>query len=975
MKAIEKLPSFNLSKPIGAPLPLNLEDSVNVAIDADRKSSEKSPIEYLSPIKPSNTPRHITFAPTVTSKIENVEHDSVYSQSKLSPVIDSSIYPKLPPASDDLSRDPTRILSECGNLIDKDTAKKVDEEKRRSSMDIFESSLKVEPATVGPDGKCYVDGFTVGRRDYGSVFWPGYVDLTNLNIDSLVHFRHKEITVYPDDTTKPAIGEGLNRTAEVTLERVWPNDKNTHMPIKDVQRLDTMRFREKLERASTKMGAQFIDYRPDSGSWVFKVSHFSKYGLLDDNGENELPMDTTVNVSPHDLTYDKVQRQKINIESQNVDFLEKSNVGLGGYSFPALDVDYAELSDTEPSILVKSDLSVEDNERLSHLKHQLFYEASLTKDESGRKIDDYLDIPKSQLKKQCLINDLYERSIQLLDSKFDVSHIDSKIMAPIGKLADLSASSLSSAVTTRLPTLHLIPPKNTLKMLPFETSLLKNLTQFYADSGAYSGRRFRIGWTGNSKFLRVAYTKEIDKQIQSRASLFNTAPELGRESLFSEISLIQMTSNDDIRTNLIELLLDVQLLNSVRYNRNGCPCFVPTNGVESIDRYLKLINSSEWGEFPCQDKNYFADVIKLCVAFWGRIGQNSNEQKDVRQYALEMSRKENLMDWLTHASKTAYADKLLNSQGLKGVLTFITMGDLEQAAEYAFKLGDFRLALSITQLCGSEAVRSLYKQQLSQWYQSQADRHIDIDRLKVYLLLSGLLQWKTSANIDINPFENLTWQQSLSLSLRYCTPSICSIADCVKLYDSTWSELGNGLSIEPKAEYCKRALSSSQKSGTADFNSTLSVIERKRLKNDVRYHLIKLFCERSYRLESVLNNATWTSDALSFYLSWHLWCILSAAGYTSLPEHTKNSLHIQYACQLERCGLWPWSIFVVMHISGDLDREKAVKHFLSTYAHSANEDLRNFLRNDLSIPEQWLTDAKSSKDLAKISNRSCSTIS
>lgn len=115
-------------------------------------------------------------------------------------------------------------------------------------------------------------------------------NLLNCPLFHTVLFRHKEVTVYPDDSKKPPEGEGLNRRAEITLDRVWPVDKSTGEYITNPERLAVMRYEERLARAAHRLQAKFIEYRPETGSWVFRVNHFSKYGLEDSDEENELPV-------------------------------------------------------------------------------------------------------------------------------------------------------------------------------------------------------------------------------------------------------------------------------------------------------------------------------------------------------------------------------------------------------------------------------------------------------------------------------------------------------------------------------------------------------------------------------------------------------------------------------------------------------------------------------------------------------------
>lgn len=75
------------------------------------------------------------------------------------------------------------------------------------------------------DGKCVVPNFTVGRKGYGNVYFGEKIDVAGLNLDELVHIRHKEVIIYADDANKPPVGESLNRKAQVTLDQVRPYDK------------------------------------------------------------------------------------------------------------------------------------------------------------------------------------------------------------------------------------------------------------------------------------------------------------------------------------------------------------------------------------------------------------------------------------------------------------------------------------------------------------------------------------------------------------------------------------------------------------------------------------------------------------------------------------------------------------------------------------------------------------------------------
>ena len=117
-----------------------------------------------------------------------------------------------------------------------------------------------------------VDHFQVGCFGKGCVTWPGLSDLRFLDIDAIVRFEDRAVIVYPDESSKPPEGEGLNKPAVVEL-RLEP--KNAAKA-----RTNEAAYIEKIRETTESMGAEFLSY--DLEIWRFRVAHFSRWGIAED---------------------------------------------------------------------------------------------------------------------------------------------------------------------------------------------------------------------------------------------------------------------------------------------------------------------------------------------------------------------------------------------------------------------------------------------------------------------------------------------------------------------------------------------------------------------------------------------------------------------------------------------------------------------------------------------------------------------
>eukprot|EP00816_Leptocylindrus_hargravesii_P000648 CAMPEP_0196827310 /NCGR_PEP_ID=MMETSP1362-20130617/94090_1 /TAXON_ID=163516 /ORGANISM="Leptocylindrus danicus, Strain CCMP1856" /LENGTH=1784 /DNA_ID=CAMNT_0042207939 /DNA_START=135 /DNA_END=5489 /DNA_ORIENTATION=+ len=137
-----------------------------------------------------------------------------------------------------------------------------------------------------------VTGFTVQHDTNGSIAWEGAVDVRNVDIDAAVVIGNREAIVYHEDnytTNKPAVGEKLNRPAIITLNNVRPKGTGDR---------DHARYAAKISSTTAKMGGKLISYDANTGIWVFRVEHFSRYGIDDTDTEDEDDDDDEENVDP-----------------------------------------------------------------------------------------------------------------------------------------------------------------------------------------------------------------------------------------------------------------------------------------------------------------------------------------------------------------------------------------------------------------------------------------------------------------------------------------------------------------------------------------------------------------------------------------------------------------------------------------------------------------------------------------------------
>uniref|UniRef100_A0A8D0VZR5 Nuclear pore complex protein Nup98-Nup96 n=1 Tax=Sus scrofa TaxID=9823 RepID=A0A8D0VZR5_PIG len=702
-------------------------------------------------------------------------------------------------------------------------------------------------------GECVVSDFTIGRKGYGSIYFEGDVNLTNLNLDDIVHIRRKEVIVYLDDNQKPPVGEGLNRKAEVTLDGVWPTDKTSRCLIKSPDRLADINYEGRLEAVSRKQGAQFKEYRPETGSWVFKVSHFSKYGLQDsDEEEEERPSKTSTKklktaplppagqAAPFQMALNGKPAPPPQSQSPEVEQLGR---------VVELDSDMVDITQEPVSDSMLEESVPEDQEPVSastHIASSLginphvlqIMKASLLADEEDA--DMVLDQRFSRLPSKAdtsqeicsprlpisAAHSSKSRSLVggLLQSKFT----SGTFLSPSASLQESRtprASSwmkippaapwsapppLTSAFTVPSPApevpLKTVGTRRQPGLVPLEKSVTYGKGRLLMDMALFMGRSFRVGWgpnwtlansgeqlSGSQELEHHQTTDSMEYGFLPNAVAVKSLTESPFKVHLEKLSLRQKKLDEDLQ--LYQTPLELKLKHSTVHVDELCPLIVPNPGVAVIHDYADWVKEASGDLLEAQIVKHWSLTWTLCEALWGHLKELDSQLDEPSEYVQILERRRAFSRWLSHTAAPQIEEEVSltrKDNPVEAVFSFLTGKRISEACSLAQQSGDHRLALLLSQLVGSQSVRELLTMQLVDWHQLQADCFIQDERLRVFALLAGKPVWQLSEQKHINVCSQLDWKRSLAVHLWYLLPPTASISRALSMYEEAFQDTSEG---------------------------------------------------------------------------------------------------------------------------------------------------------------------------------------
>jgi nuclear pore complex protein Nup98-Nup96 len=282
---------------------------------------------------------------------------------------------------------------------------------------------------------------------------------------------------------------------------------------------------------------------------------------------------------------------------------------------------------------------------------------------------------------------------------------------------------------------------------------------------------------------------------------------------------------------------------------------------------------------------------------------------------------------------------------------------IQDACGHLLEGKDYHLATLVSMIGSKESSRMDIQEQLDGWKKSDVLTEFSQPIRTIYELLAGNVcvceGVKSSHENRIDAFSiskrfGLDWRQAFGLRLWYETLATDSIDAAVMSFDN---DIMRDLEPNwPSPWYVEQKI---QPLWEDDLVND---------RQDLLYGLLKLFTYDNADTEAAICPENCQLSPLDNRMTWQLGRALTTLGSGSgLSDEAADQMTLSFASQLVNEGSWIESIFVLLHLSENDTRAKAIQNNLAQHAnHIGAEDSDTFKRltQSLKIPASWIWEAK-----------------
>lgn len=533
-----------------------------------------------------------------------------------------------------------------------------------------------------------IENFIIGRKGFGQIAFNESVDLSDMKrtcneldykLEDELFFKTVEIglkyvKVYKDDDNKPSRGFGMNVPATITLENINPTtgkDLNTF-----------------INMLKSKEGMEFVTYDPIMFLWVFKVQHFSVWGLVDEDNEN------LTSLSSDDYNRE-LKKQKLNNATRNVP---------GNWSSTS-------------------------NSNILNFKKRL------VNHEINSQIDFYRDSPTN-----ALLTNLKAINDDILD---EISNVEEEVFPTRENYEYLKQ--LINVLPTNVDLLEIVQEKAYEPTIDDESAF--DAIQPRPNVAVSGDWLVQLELTNDVNSSLAQYLSNPTLRIEEYGKLkmelvdnllFSNVNEAAESS--KEVSTPLLDTEDGKKSDILddvenkdELVKDFKQVIKLALNKSTF--------TQRSNMFPKAqINSSGFHEFLSdQISTKLVDILKLASALFDKIDEETDEMIEDSSMIEKLNvtkRKAKFMEWLKSFNLSLIEELLSKAKDeFQKTLIFLCAGDIKNAVKTAMESKNMHLSSILTLSdSGFDGIAKVARSQLQEWNNND---YIPENLMKIYDFLAG----------------------------------------------------------------------------------------------------------------------------------------------------------------------------------------------------------------------------------------------